>query len=191
MAYILPKERKLCTQSEHNPRKSLISRQTLRAPLIPSTPDGTMLEDATGRLSEFFDKSKDYAREHPYVVAGLGVGALLGTLLLSGSSVSYTTKPGTGALSGGSIERGKVKDVYDDYHEAYGKGAGEGITDRNRTTGKFYTVDWAHVYFLYPLISIRLSGPQTPAFTSLYGSLNVTTARIAPALHKQWIVLID
>lgn len=95
-----------------------------------------MFEDATSRLSEYFDQSKSYAEEHPYLVAGIGAGALIGGLLLtSGEKKSYRKKPATSALSGGGIKREKVKAVYDDYHDSFGKGAGEGIKDRSRTTG--------------------------------------------------------
>lgn len=99
-----------------------------------------MFESTRDQLSEFTDRSAEYAREHPWAVAGAGVCALLGGYLCTQGSKSYRKKPDTASLTGGGIERGKVKAVYDNYYDSYGKEAGAGITDRSRTTGKAYTL---------------------------------------------------
>lgn len=78
------------------------------------------------------------AQEHPWIAAGVGVGVLVTSHLLfkPKSKDDFKNKPSTAALTGGGIARAKVRDVYTDYHDAYGKDAGEGIKDRSRTTGK-------------------------------------------------------
>lgn len=96
---------------------------------------GRMFQDARHQLHDFTDKSLDYARENPWIVTGLGVGALLGGYFLSSSKGSYRKRPDTSSLTGGGIERDRVKSAYSDYHDSYGTEAGSGITDRSRTTG--------------------------------------------------------
>jgi len=95
----------------------------------------TMFHDAKDRLREISDRSVEYSRENPWIVAGVGISVLVGGLLVSGSKKEYRQRPGTGALSGGGIKRDNVKKAYSDYHDSYGQGAGEGITDRTKTTG--------------------------------------------------------
>lgn len=95
-----------------------------------------MFHNAKDRLSDLVDRSADLARERPWLVTGVGVTALIGGYLLSGSKSEYRRKKGTGGLSGGGIDREKVQSVYSDYYDSYGKEPGSGITDRSRTTGK-------------------------------------------------------
>ncbi len=94
-----------------------------------------MFHDAKDRLSDLVDRSAELARERPWLVTGVGVSALIGGYLISGSKSDYKRKKGTGGLSGGGIDREKVKAVYNDYYDSYGKEPGSGITDRERTTG--------------------------------------------------------
>jgi len=94
-----------------------------------------MFHDARDRFRELSDRSVEYSRENPWIVAGVGISVLVGGLLVSGSKNESRHKPGTGSLSGGGIKRDDVKRAYSDYHDSYGQGAGEGITDRTKTTG--------------------------------------------------------
>ena len=95
-----------------------------------------MFHDARDRLRDISDRSVEFSRENPWLVAGVGITALVGGLLVTGSKKEYRKKPGTGSLSGGGIKRENVKQAYSDYYDSYGQGAGEGITDRSKTTGK-------------------------------------------------------
>lgn len=45
-------------------------------------------------------------------------------------SEAYKNRPTIFELSGGSIEKGKVKNEWDHYESSFGKEAGEGIKDR-------------------------------------------------------------
>lgn len=130
-----------------------------------------MLDHAGDRVSEIFDTSKDYASQHPYLLLGAGLGALVGGLLLTAPTGTYTKKPNTRSLTGGGIEREKVKEVYDDYYGSYGKGAGEGITDRSRTTGMQRLI---FSFFLHKssvaatIRSLNSDPAQSPGFTCPY-----------------------
>ncbi len=96
-----------------------------------------MFHDARDRFKDISDRTVAAAKENPWLAAGVGISVLVGGLLVSGSSKDYKRKPGTGSLSGGGIKRDNVKRAYSDYHDSYGQGAGEGITDRSKTTGVF------------------------------------------------------
>ena len=96
-----------------------------------------MFEEARDQANELTTQAIDYSREHPWIAAGVGVGVLItGHWLLKPSRKrDYKRKPTTSELSGGGISKGKVKEIYSDYYDAYGKGEGEGIKERSRTTG--------------------------------------------------------
>ena len=84
-------------------------------------------------LQPYVDRFHDQSTQGKVAIVAGGVGAvaLLGHLLFRRSDRSI---PGTSHLSGGGINRDKVQSEFDQYSASYGKGAGEGITDRKRTT---------------------------------------------------------
>ena len=103
-----------------------------------------------------------YSRDHHGIVLGATAVAVLGSLLIVGSSGKQKRKPGTRELGGGSIDKAHIKREYDDYSKAYGKEAGEGILDRTKTTelvNTFYNLvtdiyewGWGQSFHFSPLL---------------------------------------
>jgi 24-methylenesterol C-methyltransferase len=86
------------------------------------------------QASAAFDKAAAYAAENKTAVAiagGCTAALLLGTYIWRSD---YKKRPTVFELSGGSIEKQKVKQEWDGYESAYGKEAGVGIKDRSKTT---------------------------------------------------------
>ena len=85
------------------------------------------LRDLTEDVSRQVNDNKEVA---------LGVGAVLAAAGLYKAFVAgpYKRKPGSLDLGGGSIDRSKIDTTFKNYSNSYGKDAGAGITDRNRTT---------------------------------------------------------
>eukprot|EP00891_Asterochloris_glomerata_P000788 jgi/Astpho2/788/e_gw1.00016.125.1_t len=103
----------------------------------------------------------DYSRDNrKLVIAGAALAVVSGAFLLR--PTNYNKKPGTRELGGGSIERTKIKHEMDAYTKSYGKGPGEGILDRNKTTelvNTFYNLvtdiyewGWGQSFHFSPLL---------------------------------------
>ena len=92
---------------------------------------------AQQQLQHQWDRTLDFwqdsstGRKVAIGAAGAAAVALIGNLVIRRREGS---KPDTFGLSGGGIDRKKVKREFDEYSAAYGKGPGDGITDRSRTT---------------------------------------------------------
>ena len=96
---------------------------------------GTMTHNLGDRIRELTDRGSDLIRENPEVAYSAGAGlALLGVWRIFSSRGDYKRKPSAFELAGGSIDRKKINCTFDDYSASYGKEAGTGIVDRNRTT---------------------------------------------------------
>lgn len=122
-----------------------------------------------GRIDLVQDSMQDtlnnivsYSRDHQGIVLSATAVAILGSLLIVGSSGKDKRKPGTRELGGGSIEKANIKREYDDYSKAYGKEAGDGILDRTKTTelvNTFYNLvtdiyewGWGQSFHFSPLL---------------------------------------
>eukprot|EP00879_Flechtneria_rotunda_P005200 GHRR01005482.1.p1 GENE.GHRR01005482.1~~GHRR01005482.1.p1 ORF type:complete len:307 (+),score=69.35 GHRR01005482.1:887-1807(+) len=66
-------------------------------------------------------------------VAGGATLALAGVFVYRRLSKAYKNRPTIFELSGGSIDKDKVKNEWNNYESSYGKEAGEGIKDRSKT----------------------------------------------------------
>ena len=126
------------------------------------------LDQTQEAVQETFDNLLHYSRDHQGIVLGGTAVAVVGSFLMFGSSRKQRHKPGTRELGGGSIHKSHIKREYSDYSKAYGKEAGEGILDRNKTTelvNTFYNLvtdiyewGWGQSFHFSP----RLPG-KTPA----------------------------
>ncbi|GBF92707.1 24-methylenesterol C-methyltransferase [Raphidocelis subcapitata] len=86
------------------------------------------------RLQELVGKVKEDKQAAAVAGAAIVLGGALVWRACSSSSREYKRKPTFLELSGGSIDREKVKDEWDNYEASYGKEAGEGIKDRSKVT---------------------------------------------------------
>lgn len=107
-----------------------ISQVQLRVAMSSSA-----LDNLANSLRDAGNKAADAVRDNQEIAIGVGASvALLGAWRLYSGSGKYKRKPGAFELSGGSIDRKKIDHTFKDYSASYGKEAGAGITDRNRTT---------------------------------------------------------
>lgn len=84
------------------------------------------LGSTVGDITSYVKDDKNTA----YVIGGVGAIALLGALCVKRNR----DKPTTFELSGGSIEKAKVKKEWDNYASSFGEdGTGQGIKDRSKT----------------------------------------------------------
>lgn len=142
-------------------------------------------EQAQDALQEAFDTAVTYSRDHQGIVFSGAAVAVIGSLYIFGGSKKYKRKPGARQIGGGSIQRANIKGKYDDYYQAYGQEAGEGILDRNRTTelvNTFYNLvtdiyewGWGQSFHFSPLLP-----GKTPA-----ASEAAHEARLAALLRLQ------
>lgn len=81
------------------------------------------------------DKWGSFSKEEQVgvAVAGSATLALAGVFIYRRYSGASKNRPTIFELSGGSIEKDKVKNEWDNYESSYGKEAGEGIKDRSKT----------------------------------------------------------
>lgn len=89
------------------------------------------------KLNGLLDKVQDDKKSAVAAGAALVLGGALVWRACSSSNRSsgeYKRKPNVFELSGGSIDRGNVKNEWDNYEASYGKEAGAGITDRSKVT---------------------------------------------------------
>ena len=143
------------------------------------------VEQAQDALQDAFNTAVDYSRDHQGIVIGGAAVAILGSLFVFGSSKNYKRKPGARELGGGSINNAHIKREYDDYSKAYGREAGDGILDRQRTTelvNTFYNLvtdiyewGWGQSFHFSPLLP-----GKTPA-----ASEAAHEARLAALLRLQ------
>ena len=120
------------------------------------------LDQAQDALQDTLDSLVHYSRDHQGIVLGGTAVAVIGSLLIFGSSRKDRRKPGTRELGGGSIQKAHIKREYDDYSKAYGKEAGDGILDRTKTTelvNTFYNLvtdiyewGWGQSFHFSPLL---------------------------------------
>ena len=110
-------------------------------------------------VQPYVDRFQEQSTQGKIAIVAGGVGALVlvGNLFFRRSD---GTRPGTGNLSGGGIERGKVKSEFDQYSASYGKNAGDGITDRTKTTELVDT--------FYNLVTGKSATPLPSAETTLH-----------------------
>ena len=115
-----------------------------------------------GSMQDTLNSIVNYSRDHQGIVLGATAVAVLGSLLIVGSSGKDRRRPGTRELGGGSIDKAHIKREYDDYSKAYGKEAGDGILDRTKTTelvNTFYNLvtdiyewGWGQSFHFSPLL---------------------------------------
>jgi hypothetical protein len=93
-------------------------------------------DNLANSLQEAGQKAADAVRDNREIAVGVGAAvAVLGAWrIYSSGSGKYHRKPGAFELSGGSIDRKQIDHTFKDYSASYGKEAGAGITDRQRTT---------------------------------------------------------
>lgn len=95
----------------------------------------TAFDNLANSFRDASHKAADAVRDNQEIAVGVGATvALLGAWRLYSGSGKYRRKPGAFELSGGSIDRKKIDHTFKDYSASYGKEAGTGITDRQRTT---------------------------------------------------------
>ena len=141
-----------------------------------------------GRIDLVHDSMQDtlnnivnYSRDHQGIVLGATAVAVLGSILIVGSSGKDKRKPGTRALGGGSIKKAHIKREYDDYSKAYGKEAGDGILDRTKTTelvNTFYNLvtdiyewGWGQSFHFSPLLPGKTPAASEAAHESRLAAL--------------------
>jgi 24-methylenesterol C-methyltransferase len=86
------------------------------------------LSGAYDRAVDAYDKLSKPQQYAVLAAGGAGTLYLLGKLLFRD-----TSRPSTLGLTGGSIDARKVDAEFKAYSDSFGKGAGEGITDRSKT----------------------------------------------------------
>jgi 24-methylenesterol C-methyltransferase len=131
----------------------------------------TAFDNLLNSLRDGGNKAADAVRDNKEIAVGVGAAvAVLGAWrAYSSGSGKYRRKPGAFELSGGSIDRKKIDHTFKDYSASYGKEAGAGITDRQRTTelvNTFYNLvtdiyewGWGTSFHFSPL----LPGKSIPA----------------------------
>lgn len=94
------------------------------------------MDQMNDRLRAFTDEVSKQVRDNREVAVGVGaaIAAYGAYKALSSKSSHYKSKPGSLDLGGGSIERTKIGSKFNDYSASYGTNAGDGITDRSKTT---------------------------------------------------------
>jgi hypothetical protein len=104
--------------------------------LANSAMSTTAFDNLLNSLRDGGNKAADAVRDNKEIAVGVGAAvAVLGAWrAYSSGSGKYRRKPGAFELSGGSIDRKKIDHTFKDYSASYGKEAGAGITDRQRTT---------------------------------------------------------
>eukprot|EP00878_Enallax_costatus_P008695 GHUV01009089.1.p1 GENE.GHUV01009089.1~~GHUV01009089.1.p1 ORF type:complete len:343 (+),score=47.30 GHUV01009089.1:194-1222(+) len=82
------------------------------------------------------DKWTASTKEEKIVIGVVGASTVVATsiFLYRRYSEGWRNRPTVFELSGGSIDKAKVKNEWDNYESSYGKEAGEGIKDRSKTT---------------------------------------------------------
>lgn len=147
------------------------------------------LDQAQDALQSSLDRIVEYSRDHQGIVLGGTAVAVIGSLLVFGSSSRQKHKPGTRELGGGSIHKAHIKREYDDYSKSYGKGEGEGILDRTKTTelvNTFYNLvtdiyewGWGQSFHFSPL----LPGKTPAASEAAHESRLAALLRLKPGLR--------
>ena len=92
------------------------------------------IDRLTDSIEDAWDRAVDLSKDRKAVgsLAGAAVAVFGAYWLLRRSR--DRKKPGTTELSGGSIEKSRVKEVFNGYSKAYSSEAGAGIIERSRTT---------------------------------------------------------
>lgn len=147
------------------------------------------LDQAQDALQDTFDRLVDYSRDHQGIVLGGTAVAVAGSFLLFGSSRKQKYKPGTRELGGGSIDKANIQREHNDYANAYGKGEGQGILDRTKTTelvNTFYNLvtdiyewGWGQSFHFSPL----LPGKTPAASEAAHESRLAALLRLKPGLR--------
>jgi 24-methylenesterol C-methyltransferase len=146
------------------------------------------LNHATQQLEHAFQRCSDYANENRRVVVIGGVVAVAISGLLFRRRDSYQKKPSTSQLSGGSIDKRRIKNEMDAYSQSYGQEAGEGIKDRSKTTelvNTFYNLvtdiyewGWGQSFHFSPL----LPGKNAAASEAAHEARLAALLRLQPGM---------
>ena len=144
------------------------------------------VEQAQDALQEAFDTAVNYSRDQPGIVFGGAAVALIGSLFIFSGNKKHKRKPGARDIGGGSIQKANIKREYDDYYQAYGQEAGDGILDRTRTTelvNTFYNLvtdiyewGWGQSFHFSPL----LPGKTPAASEAAHESRLAAVLRLQP-----------